>query len=68
MRFMLQYGPRGKIDGPPTTKVEEEDKAGVLIESDGLQPTSNGTRVRISGKKFFVTDGPFAETKELIAG
>jgi hypothetical protein len=43
-------------------------KAGVLISSDGLQPSSKDTRVRFTGKKRTVIDGPFAETKELIAG
>jgi hypothetical protein len=43
-------------------------KAGVLLTTDGLQPNSKGARVRISGGKFSVTDGPFTEAKELIAG
>ena len=43
-------------------------KAGVLIDLAGLQPTSKGARVRISGGQRTVIDGPFAETKELIAG
>jgi hypothetical protein len=47
---------------------EDMAKAGVLVATDGLQPSSKGARVRISGGKFTVTDGPFAETKELIAG
>jgi uncharacterized protein YndB with AHSA1/START domain len=48
--------------------IEEMAKAGVLLATDGLQPSSKGARVRISGGKFTVTDGPFTETKELIAG
>ena len=48
--------------------IEEMAKAGVLIATDGLQPSSKGARVRINGGKFTVTDGPFTETKELIAG
>jgi hypothetical protein len=47
--------------------VEEMIKAGVLVASDGLQPSSKGKRIRLSGGKVTVTDGPFTETKELIA-
>ena len=43
-------------------------KAGVLLAGEGLHPSSNGVRVRFSGKERTVIDGPFAETKELIAG
>ena len=76
MRFMSLYKPGKESDAPPTQQemadmgrlIEEMTKAGVLIATDGLQPSSKGARVRISGGKFTVTDGPFAETKELIAG
>ncbi len=47
---------------------EELVNAGILLAADGLQPSSKGVRVRFSGKNRSVTDGPFAETKELIAG
>jgi hypothetical protein len=47
---------------------EELVKAGVMLAGDGLRPSSNGKRVRISGGKRTVFDGPFAETKELVAG
>jgi hypothetical protein len=47
---------------------EELVKAGVLLAAEGLQPSSKGKRVRFSGDKRTVVDGPFAETKELIAG
>ena len=47
---------------------EELVKAGVLLAGEGLHPSSKGTRVRFSGAKRIVIDGPFAETKELIAG
>jgi len=47
---------------------EELVKAGVMLAGEGLQPSSKGARVRFSGGKRTVTDGPFAETKELIAG
>jgi hypothetical protein len=47
---------------------EELVKAGVMLAGEGLQPSSKGSRVRFSGKKKTVIDGPFSETKELIAG
>ncbi len=47
---------------------EELAKAGVLLAGEGLQPSSKGARVRFSGDRRTVIDGPFAETKELIAG
>ncbi len=47
---------------------EELVKAGVLLAGEGLHPSSKGTRVRFSGEKRTVIDGPFAETKELVAG
>jgi hypothetical protein len=47
---------------------EELAKAGVMLAGEGLQPSSKGKRVRFSGKQRTVIDGPFAETKELIAG
>jgi hypothetical protein len=47
---------------------EELVKAGVMLAGDGLHPSSRGKRVRFSGGKRTVVDGPFAETKELVAG
>jgi hypothetical protein len=47
---------------------EEMVKAGVLVQTGGLLPSSNGARVRVSRGKLSVTDGPFPETKELIGG
>src|ERR1700674_2081944 len=47
---------------------EELAKAGVMLAGEGLHPSSKGVRVRFSGDKRTVVDGPFAETKELIAG
>jgi hypothetical protein len=47
---------------------EELVKGGVLLAGDGLHPTSKGKRVKFSGQQRTVIDGPFAETKELIAG
>jgi hypothetical protein len=47
---------------------EELVRAGVMLAGEGLQPSARGARVRFSGKDRMVTDGPFAETKELVAG
>lgn len=47
---------------------EELVKAGVMLDGEGLQPSAKGKRVKFSGGKRIVTDGPFAETRELIAG
>jgi AraC family transcriptional regulator len=47
---------------------EELARAGILLAGEGLHPSSRGARVRFSGKDRVVTDGPFTETKELIAG
>jgi hypothetical protein len=47
---------------------EELVKAGVMLAGEGLQPSSKGARVRFSGSKRTVIDGPFTETKELVAG
>ncbi len=63
----------GKMPGPELLTAmgkfnEELVKAGVMLAGDGLHPSSKGARVRFSGSKRTVIDGPFAETKELIAG
>ena len=47
---------------------EELSKAGVMLAGEGLQPSSKGARIRFSGTKRTVIDGPFSETKELVAG
>jgi hypothetical protein len=47
---------------------EELVKAGVMLDGDGLQPSSKGKRIKFSGNKRTVVDGPFTETKELVAG
>ena len=47
---------------------EELVKAGIMLAGEGLRPSSKGARVRFSGKSPIVVDGPFTETKELIAG
>jgi len=73
---MCLYKPGFETDAPPTQEemesmgalIGEMAAAGVLLGADGLQPSSKGVRLRSKGGKFTVTDGPFAETKELIAG
>jgi hypothetical protein len=60
--------PDEKLLAEMTKYNEELVKAGVLLAGEGLQPSSKGARVRFSGNKRTVVDGPFAETKELVAG
>lgn len=47
---------------------EELSAAGIVLVGEGLMPSSNGVRIRIEGKEHILTDGPFTETKEIIAG
>lgn len=47
---------------------EELVQAGIMLDGDGLRPSSDGVRVRFSGSQRTVTDGPFAETREVVAG
>ena len=78
MRFMIivKASPDSEAGVMPSEELmaamgnfnEELAKAGILIDCDGLQPSSRGARVRFSGDERTVIDGPFAETKELIAG
>ena len=60
--------PHEKMLGEMTKYHEELHKAGVLLDASGLQPSSKGWRVKYSGAKRTVVDGPFTEAKELIAG
>ncbi|MGH8619408.1 MAG: YciI family protein [Burkholderiales bacterium] len=60
--------PEGEFLAAMRTFNEELAKAGALIGLEGLHPVATGTRVRISGNRRVVTDGPFAETKEAIGG
>ena len=60
--------PSEKLLAEMGTFNEELVKAGIMLAGEGLHPSSNGARVKFSGAKRMVTDGPFAETKELIAG
>ena len=60
--------PSSQLIADMTTFHEEAAKAGVVIGGAGLQPTSRGARVKFDNGQPTITDGPFAETKELIAG
>ena len=80
MRFMMIYKPADTKDmeaGVPPTQdcieamdefIGEMANSGVLLQTDGLLSTAKGARVRLDKGKVTVTDGPFTETKELIAG
>jgi hypothetical protein len=75
MRFMMLYKPDGR-PGPPSPEymammeklIEDETKSGVLVLTGGLEAASKAARVRLSGGKATVTDGPFTESKELVGG
>jgi hypothetical protein len=60
--------PEEKLIAAMATYHEELAKAGALLDGSGLQPSSKGWRIKYSGEKRTVIDGPFAETKELVAG
>src|SRR5262245_62001059 len=72
---MLRADAASEAGAPPSqeliermgTFIEEITKAGVMLSTDGLQPSSMGKRVRLANGKFTVIDGPFTESKELIA-
>ena len=72
---LLKADKDSEAGAPPTPELlarmgpflEEITKAGVLLATDGLHPSSKGSRVRVSSGKCTVIDGPFAETKELVA-
>ncbi len=78
MRFMVMVMATKETEAGPLPKPEafaamqkyneELATAGILLAAEGLAPTSKGARVKFSGDKRSVIDGPFAETKELIAG
>ncbi len=75
MRFMMIVKHAEK-QGPPPKELmdaigklaEEETKTGIMIGSGGLKSTASGARVRLSGGKVTVTDGPFTEAKEIVGG
>ena len=75
MRFMMIVKHTEKQGPPPKSLMdaiakaaEEETKAGTMLGSGGLAPTAQGARVRLSGGKVTVIDGPFTEAKEIIGG
>ena len=76
MRFMSLYKPGNDGCGQPDEQmmnammalIEEMTQKGVLVATEGLQPSELGARVRHTGSGYTVTDGPFTETKELIGG
>jgi hypothetical protein len=80
MRFMMLMIPKGYETAPPDVKLDPErvksmmaynealQEAGVLLALDGLHPPSTGARVSFEGGKPLVTDGPFAEAKEVLGG
>jgi hypothetical protein len=78
MRFMVMVMATKESEAGPPPKPEafaamqkyneELVKAGILLAAEGLTPTSQGARVKFNGDERIVTDGPFAESKELVAG
>ena len=76
MRFLCVYKPSKAEGAPPSDGeiaamgklIQEMTNEGVLLSTEGCLPSSKGARVRLAGGKMSVTDGPFAETKELIGG
>ena len=76
MRFMSMIRINERAGKKPSEKlmtdmgklIEELTESGALIDTAGLRPTAEGVRVRLSGGKLSVTDGPFTETKEVIGG
>ncbi len=76
MRFLCLYKSSKQEGVPPTQQemaemgklVEDWTKSGVLLASEGCLPSAKGARVRLSGGKFTVTDGPFTEAKEVVGG
>ena len=75
MRFMMIVKHAEKQGPPPKALMdamaklaEEANKAGTMLGSEGLGPTALGARVRLSGGKVTVTDGPFSEAKEIVGG
>lgn len=77
MRFMMMYKPAAsEAGGPPSREyleemgklIQEGMKSGTLLATEGLQPSAKGARVRLAKGKITVMDGPFTESKELVAG
>jgi hypothetical protein len=76
MKFLCLYKPSKPEGTPPSQRemdemgklIEEGMKSGSLLATEGCLPSAKGARVRLSGGKYTVTDGPFTESKELVAG
>jgi hypothetical protein len=76
MKFLCLYKSAKPEGTPPTQKemevmgklVEDAMKSGKLLATEGCLPSAMGARVRLSGGKFNVTDGPFSESKEVVGG
>lgn len=76
MRFLCLYKPSQQEGTPPSQQemaemgklVEGMKKSGVLLATEGCLPSAQGARVRLSGGRFSVTDGPFTEAKEIVGG
>ena len=76
MRYMMLYQPDAESTAPPAAEhlarmgklIEDMTSAGVLLDHGALQHSGAGVRVRKNGARVTVTDGPFAESKELVAG
>jgi hypothetical protein len=76
MRFLCLYKPAKPEGTPPTQEgiakmgklIEDAMKSGKLLATEGCLPSAKGARVRLSGGKYKVIDGPFTESKELVAG
>lgn len=75
MRYLMMIK-SAETEGPPSPElmagvgrmIEEMSRSGVLLETGGLAPSARGARIKLTGAKLFVTDGPFAETNEVIGG
>jgi hypothetical protein len=76
MRFLCLYKPSQAEGAPPTQAelaamgklIDEMTREGTLLSTEGCQSSAKGARVRLSGGKITVTDGPFVETKEALGG
>jgi hypothetical protein len=76
MKFLCLYKSAKPEGTPPTQQemevmgklIEDSMKSGILLATQGCLPSSFGSRIRLSGGKFNVTDGPFTESKEIIGG
>ncbi len=76
MRFLCLYKSAKPEGTPPTQEemekmgklIEHDMKSGILLATEGCLPSAKGARIRLSGGKFTVTDGPFTESKEVIGG